>query len=179
MPSMSIPEEILDIVDKQDQVIVQATRRETHASHLLHRAVHVLIYNSRHELLVQKRSATKDSFPGCFDSSAAGHLNADESYDAAAYRETQEELGLVLPSTALLRRLKIDACLDTGWEFVWVYTANSDALVTPDPNEVESVTAMSRGQVEALLINQPNLCARSFRLVLNEVFARGLFPASR
>ena len=146
-----------------------------HAGHLRHRAVHVLIFNSRLELLVQKRSATKDTYPGCYDSSASGHLTAGEDYDVAANREVHEELGIRLPPSSLQKRFKINACADTGWEFVWIYTGQSDAPVTPNPAEVESVSALNRVQVENLLAAQPSVCARAFQRVIAELCARGLF----
>ena len=172
-----LPEEIFDIVDLQDQVIGQASRRETHARQLRHRAIHVLIFNCQAELLIQKRALNKDSYPGCYDSSASGHLNAGENYAVAAVREVEEELGLVLPIAALQPQFKLDACADTGWEFVWVYTVHSAAPVVPNPAEIESVTHMTRREIESLLANQPQSCARSFRRILCEIFDRGLFPA--
>jgi len=174
-----MPEEIFDVVDRQDRVIGQATRRAVHASGLRHRAVHVLIFTSHGELLVQKRAATKDSFPGCFDSSASGHLGAGEDYDSAAVRELHEELGVLLPVAAIRKCFKINACAETGQEFVWVYTGQSDAPVIPNPEEVEAVIALSRAQLEAMLADQPTTCACSFRRVLREIFKRQLFPLNR
>ena len=171
------PEEIFDVVDSTDQVIGKAPRSQVHSIHLLHRAVHVLLFDSSGALVVQKRSATKDTYPGCYDSSASGHLNAGEDYDAAAARETQEELGVLLPVGALQKQFKIEACADTGWEFVWVYIGPATSIMVPNPDEVESVTALSRTQIESLLATQPESCARSFRRVLNEIFKRGSFPA--
>ena len=170
-----LPEEIFDVVDPADRVIGQAPRSQVHSLHLLHRAVHVLLFDRSGALLVQKRSATKDTYPGCYDSSASGHLNAGEEYDAAAARETQEELGLVIPPGTLQKQFKIDACADTGWEFVWVYTGSNTSPVVPNPDEIELVTALSRTQIESLLVTQPESCARSFRRILSEIFDRGLF----
>lgn len=174
---MQIAEEIFDIVDEHDRVIGQATRRQTHTKNLLHRAVHVLIFNSRSELLVQKRSATKDTFPSCYDSSASGHLAAGEDYDTTAYREVTEELGIILPAGSIQKHFKIDACPDTGWEFVWVYTVQSDMPVIPDSDELESVSEMSRTQIEMLLGAKPNAFARAFKRVFLELCQRGLFPS--
>ena len=172
-------DEIFDIVDQQDRIIGQAPRRIVHADRLRHRAVHILIFNSHRELVVQKRALTKDTFPGCFDSSASGHLNTGEDYEAAAYRELQEELGLALPANALEKRFKITAGADTGQEFVWVYTGRSDAPITPNSEEVAMVVTMGRDQIEAMLANQPATCARAFRRVMREIFARRLFPTNR
>ena len=80
-------EEVFDIVDHRDRVIGQAPRSKVHHLGLLHRAVHILVFNARGELFLQKRSMSKDTFPGAWDSSAAGHLDAAEGYEEAAWRE--------------------------------------------------------------------------------------------
>src|SRR5690606_34978196 len=62
-------EEIFDVCDADDRVVGQARRSDVHARGLLHRAVHVFVFNSRGELLVQRRSANKDEYPLCLTSS--------------------------------------------------------------------------------------------------------------
>ena len=87
-------EEIFDVVNERDEVIGQRPRSEVHRLHLNHRAVHVLVFNRRGDLLLQKRSMRKDCFPGTWDSSSSGHLDQGEAYDACAVRELREEIGL-------------------------------------------------------------------------------------
>lgn len=87
-------EELLDVVDEKDNVIKQATRSEVHKSSLRYRNVWVLVEDGDGKVLVQLRSLTKDSFPGCWDVSAAGHVEAGESYLSTANRELEEELGV-------------------------------------------------------------------------------------
>src|SRR6202012_5546052 len=114
-PIMS--EEIFDIVDEQDRVIGQRSRREVHATGLRHRAVHVLVFDDQGRIFLQKRSMSKDTHPGVWDSSASGHVDAGEDYDTCAMRELREEIGLTV--TAPPRRLhKISSCAETGREFV-------------------------------------------------------------
>ncbi len=119
-------DEPFDVVDGENRVTGQATRSEVHRQGLKHRAVHIFIRNKRGELLLQKRSRLKDVHPGRWDSSAAGHLDAGESYEAAAHRELEEELGLTgtLRQTAL-----IPACKATGQEFVALF----EGLATGKP----------------------------------------------
>ncbi|HEV3409071.1 MAG TPA: 16S rRNA (adenine(1518)-N(6)/adenine(1519)-N(6))-dimethyltransferase RsmA, partial [Chthoniobacterales bacterium] len=106
------------VVDAVDRVIGRATRSEVHANNLLHRAVHILIFNGHGELFLQKRSRFKDRHPCLWDSSAAGHVNAGEDYDTTAARELEEELGV---STNVERVLKLPASERTGHEFIWLY----------------------------------------------------------
>lgn len=172
-------EEIFDVVDVDDRVIGTAPRSEVHARRLRHRAVHVLLFNSSYQLLLQTRSKTKDTFPGCYDSSASGHLNQGEDYLPAALRELHEELGITVVANSLTRHFKLTADLDTGWEFVWVYSLVGDFHVHPNPNEISAVTWMSAAEVSALIAEHPNQCARSFCRIFQEFTGRGLYPGCK
>ncbi len=76
-------EEVFDVVNERDEVIGQKPRSEVHRLGLMHRATHILVFNSRGHVFLQKRSIKKDRQPGLWDSSTSGHLNAGEHYDAA------------------------------------------------------------------------------------------------
>lgn len=95
-----ISTEMLDIVDEKGIPTGRIVdRRTAHTQGLRHRTAHVWIlrYNvqtKRMEILLQLRSKTKDSFPGCYDISSAGHIPAGEDYIPSALRELQEELGI-------------------------------------------------------------------------------------
>ena len=130
-------EEIFDVVNEHDEVIGQNTRREVHRLGLKHRAVHVLVFNARGEVFLQKRSMKKDLAAGKWDSSASGHLDTGEAYDACAVREVREEIGLTLAPPPE-RLFKIDACRETGWEFCWVYHGASEGPFTLHPDEIET-----------------------------------------
>ena len=90
--------EILDIVDENGNPTGQTVERErAHAEGIRHRTAHVWLARRRAngiELLLQKRSDTKDSFPGCYDISSAGHIPAGVDYIPSALRELKEELGV-------------------------------------------------------------------------------------
>ncbi|MCX6901286.1 MAG: NUDIX domain-containing protein [Verrucomicrobia bacterium] len=130
-------QELFDVVNANDEVIGQATRGEVHRRGLMHRAVHIFVFNSAGQLYLQKRSQTKDKHPGCYDSSASGHHNAGEDADTCACRELREELGIEA-DTNLTRLLKIPACAETGWEHVTFYTLQTDVQPQPNPREIES-----------------------------------------
>ena len=114
-------EELFDVVDGQDRVIGQTPRSEVHARNLLHRAVHVLVYDGAGRLFLQRRSMSKDSFPGCWDASCTGHLDAGEDYTTAARRELGEELGWHDASQPLRPVTKLGASPDTGYEFIEIF----------------------------------------------------------
>ncbi len=128
-------EEIFDVCDLQDNVIGEAPRSDVHRFRWLHRAVHIFVFNTRGELLVHKRTATKDECPSLHTSSASGHVGAGEEYDVAASRELQEELGLTAP---LERLHKFPAGVETSYEHSVLYRAVTDTPPQFDPGEIES-----------------------------------------
>lgn len=70
-----------------------------------HRTAHVWVVRKKEkgfEVLLQKRSSNKDSFPGCYDISSAGHIHAGEDYLESAIRELEEELGIVAEPEELI-----------------------------------------------------------------------------
>ena len=87
--------EKIDVVDGNDNVVGESTREEAHAKGLLHRIVHVIIRNSKGEILLQKRS--KNDGIGNWDASVGGHVDTGESYEQAAKREMMEEVGISVP----------------------------------------------------------------------------------
>lgn len=133
---MSVSDELLDVVDENDNCVAVRTRGEIHALGLMHRAVHILVFNSRGELFLQKRSMKKDEQPGKWDSSAAGHVDSGEEYHACALREIHEELGIKM--TGPLESLfKLPASEQTGFEHCMVYRCEFNGSLDLDPEEID------------------------------------------
>ena len=110
-------------------------------------------------MLLQKRSAWKDREPSKWDSSAAGHLEPGEDYEAGAIRETEEELGIRPKLTPIG---KIRACSNTGQEFVEVFTAQGDGPFILPPSEIEDALFLPLEQISVWLTNRPNDFAPGF-----------------
>jgi isopentenyldiphosphate isomerase len=95
--------EYFDVVNNDDRVIGTTTRKEAHGNpKQIHRVAHVLVFNRKGELFLQKRSRNKDVQPGKWDSSVGGHLDRGECYRDAALREAAEELGIRDPELKFL-----------------------------------------------------------------------------
>ena len=109
--------EMLDIVDENGVPTGQSVPRTTaHAEGLRHRTSHVWIVrrkNGRVQVLLQMRCAAKDSYPGCYDISSAGHIPAGAEFVGSALRELREELGVSAAPADLhecgLRRFRFEA----------------------------------------------------------------------
>lgn len=156
--------EIFDVVNGRDEVVGRRTRAEVHRLGLLHRAVHVLVFNSEGELFLQKRSMRKDRQPGVWDSSASGHVDSGENYDACAARELREELGWQ-PARPPRRRFKIDACGATDQEFVWVYECAGDGPFALNADEIERGGWFAPAAVTRWIAERPGDFASAFPLI--------------
>jgi isopentenyldiphosphate isomerase len=157
-------DEIFDLVNDRDEVIGQETRGNVHRLRLKHRAVHVLVFNQRGEVFLQKRSMQKDTSPGKWDSSASGHVDSGEDYDACAVRELREEIGLST-DRAPARLFKLEARAETGQEFVWVYRLEAEGPFTLHPEEIETGGWFAPAALTRWMADRPQDFAHALLLI--------------
>jgi len=160
--------EIFDVVNERDEVVGQLPRREVHRLGLMHRAVHVLVFNAAGQVFLQKRSMTKDRQPGLLDSSASGHLAAGEDYDACAVRELREEIGLQV-ATGPQRLFKLAACAETDQEHVWVYRCGAEGPFELDPEEIERGGWFATEEVSRWMAQRPEEFATALLFFWNRL----------
>ncbi|AZQ33674.1 NUDIX domain-containing protein [Streptomyces cyaneochromogenes] len=148
---MSAADEILDIVDEQDRVIGQSPRGEAYAQGLRHRCVFIEARDAQGRLFVHRRTPTKLVFPSRYDMFVGGVVGAGESYDDAALREAEEELGVSgLPSPSyLFKFLYDDGAGQTWWSAV--YEVRCELPVSPQVEEVAWHGFLSDAEVERRL----------------------------
>jgi isopentenyldiphosphate isomerase len=144
---VSVSQELLDVVDENDNFVEVRTRGEIHARGLMHRAVHILVFNGRGEVFLQLRSMQKDEQPGKWDSSAAGHVDSGEEYEACALREIGEELGISAPPP-LEVMFKLPATARTGYEHCMVYRCEFDGPLELDADEIAGGRWLSPAEMD-------------------------------
>lgn len=86
--------EYIDLIDEDDNVLSKVNRKEVIEKNLLHRVAIVLVFNSKGEMLIIKRTKIKDNFPSYYAFGAGGIVSSGESYKEGAMRELEEELGI-------------------------------------------------------------------------------------
>jgi isopentenyldiphosphate isomerase len=161
-------EEIFDVVNERDKVVGQRSRSEVHRLGLMHRAVHVLVFNAAGLVFLQKRSMKKDRQPGLWDSSASGHVGSSEVYDACAVRELSEEIGLDLDA-APKRLFKLAACAETDQEHVWVYRCQAEGPFRLHPDEIERGDWFAPEEVTRWMAERPEMFASALLLIWKKV----------
>ena len=129
------PNEIFDLVDLDDHVVGQVRRGEAHRNPaLIHRSVQVLVFTHDGRLLLQRRSASKDLFPGYYCASASGHVASGEDYTTTAERELAEELGISAPLTYISKALVRS---EPETELTALYATMSDGPFQFHPTETD------------------------------------------
>jgi len=157
--------EFLDVVDAEDRFIRTEERGQVHRLKLMHRAVHIFLFDHENRIYLQRRSWSKDQHPGLWDSSASGHVESGESYPDAARRELREELGLEL---SLEPVLKLPAAGDSGWEHSFLYVgrmSEKGPLPQPDPGEIIAGRFAGQEELDRELGLDPAHFSPPFRLL--------------
>ncbi|MEU4656638.1 NUDIX domain-containing protein [Streptomyces sp. NPDC023723] len=148
---MSAEDEILDIVDEHDRVVGRAPRGAVYAEGLRHRCVFVQARDAEGRIFVHRRTAQKLVFPSLYDMFVGGVVGAGESYDTAALREAEEELGVRgLPRPRYLFKFLYD---DGGGRTWWssVYEVRCESAVRPQVEEVDWYAFLPEAELERRL----------------------------
>lgn len=166
----------IQIVDENNTPIGSASKKEVWTKGLLHQVVRITILDETGHILVQKRSGNKELFPGRWDNSAAGHVDAGETYEQAAYRELEEELGI---KDVTLEKMGDDYYIEVhdDWRIMKRFTQaykltlkNPLPVFTLPPEEVESIEWMSVPQVKELVEKQPDTVTDGLEQIIKRFF---------
>ena len=146
MPALA-SQEIVTVVDDENRPVAELPRHRVRSENLPHRATYIFVFDRRGRVLVQRRTAIKDIYPGYYDLAAGGVVAAGESYEECAEREAGEELGI--------RGVALDPKFDFYYEdernrcFGHVFTCVHDGPFTLQPEEVESVEFRTVDEITA------------------------------
>jgi isopentenyldiphosphate isomerase len=141
-------EELVEIVDRCNNPIGAVTRSIMRQQNLIHRATYILVFNRQGELFIQKRTQTKDIYPGYWDVAAGGVVQAQESYTESAERELREELGLTGCKLSPL----FDKYFEDSRNRVWgrIFSCVSEGPFALQKEEIEHGRFISLNDIEAL-----------------------------
>ena len=138
-------EEIIEIFDKDNNILEPTTRKEMRKNRLIHRATYAFIRDSNNYFYVQKRSKLKDYCPNYWDPTPGGVVAAGESYEITNIREVEEEMGISgIKMNHLFtfyyedERIK---CFGDAWEGIY------DGPLVLQEIEVEDVEMMSMDEI--------------------------------
>ncbi len=141
--------EYLDIVDINDNVIGIASKDDIYHKLLCHRIAHVLIFNQEGEMVLQKRGAKVSFCPNHWSTAVGGHVQSGESYEEAALREYQEELGA--KSDLELVGKDYYAIPNRPAKFLATFRTHFDGHFNPDSEAVSAVCAFAVEEIKRMV----------------------------
>ncbi len=146
-------DEIVQIVDADNRAVSSCSRSAMRAERLIHRACYILVFNKKGELFVQKRTMTKDIYPGHWDVAAGGVVLAGESYEESAERELFEELGIYETPLTFLFDFYYEDIRNRVWGRI--HTCFHDGPFHLQAEEIEYGRFMSIDEALALCQTEP------------------------
>ena len=154
-------------VDKDDNIIGLRPRDDFYTGKYIHRSVHLILFNSQDQILLQKRAPDKKWYPNLIDYSVNGTVD-DETYEEGILRETEEEIGISTPTKYLFKYPYFDT-LDKAWHAVFL--GKSDGKITPDGREMTEVIWMTPDELKKSMQNNPEIYTSHFIVGMNKYFA--------
>jgi isopentenyl-diphosphate delta-isomerase len=154
------------LVDEKDVPLGRMEKMEAHRRALLHRAFSVFVFNSRGEMLLQRRAEGKYHSAGLWTNACCSHPRPGEDTDKAAGRRLYEELGFAMPLEKAFEftyRSEFDNGL-TEYEFDHVFTGVYDGEVFPDHTEVSEYSWLRPEDIRVRLDREPQEFTSWFRL---------------
>ncbi|MEO6097275.1 MAG: NUDIX domain-containing protein [Fibrobacteria bacterium] len=141
-------DEMLTLVTDSDEVLGPIARSRVHGNpELIHRSVHVMVVSPQGRLLLQKRSWRKDVQPGKWDTSVGGHVGFGQSYEEAARREAEEELGLRPDALTFLYPSRIRNAVES--ENIHTFLHVSAGPFRPEAGEIDELRFWTRSEIHA------------------------------
>ena len=165
MSSQDFKLEYLDVVDKNNRVIGKDTREKIHSSELWHRGVHILVFNSKDQLILQMRSPAQDKYPNHYDCSVSEHLKEGETYEAAAIRGLEEELKITDVGLKRLMRFRMNYGPNDNM-ISELYECWYNGPIKIDELEIQSVETFSLKEIREMLLRNEEKFALWTREIL-------------
>lgn len=170
-------EEQVVLVNEQNEELGLMGKQEAHEKGLLHRAISVIIFNSKGEQLVQQRAFTKYHWAGIWSNTCCSHPRAGETFQQAAKRRLYEELGIRVPLQKqfhFIYKAKDEQSGLTEHELDYVFTGTYDGQVKWNKDEVNDIRWMSTAEVLKEIDEKPNDYSFWFKIILREMKERKL-----
>ena len=176
MEDLNKEEEVV-LVDEENNVLGYVGKLEAHKKALLHRAISVIIFNSKGEMLIQQRALTKYHWAGIWSNTCCSHPRKDESFQAAAERRLFEELGIKTPLKEefhFIYKAYDEPSGLTEWEYDTVFTGVFDDSFEFNKDEVAAIRWMKTEDLLNDIQTNPQQYSFWFKIILEEMTKKGI-----
>ena len=158
------------LIDKNNRKIGTEEKIKAHKEGKLHRAFSIFIFNSKEELLIQKRAKNKYHSGGLWSNTCDGHPRPDESYIKAAPRRLKEEMGFDCRLKKLFcfyYKIKLGKLIEN--EFDCVFVGKFNGKPRPNPKEISDYKWISLNKLKKDINKHPEKYAYWFKKALKKI----------
>ena len=142
--------EIFQLVDRDGNPVGEAPRSLCHGNPtLIHLVVHLQVFDGSGRLYLQKRSRTKDTNPGLWDTSVGGHVAAGETVEEALLREAREELAIDAADARPLYGFLYQGTFES--EYARCFALSWAGPIIPEPEEIEEGRFFTVREIQSLV----------------------------
>lgn len=164
----------VQIVDENDEVIGSTELEEAWRSGLIHRIVRVMVEDGQGRILLQRRSKHVHLSPYRWDHSAAGHVDEGDTYETAAKRELEEELGIAGVALTEIAHYRTDHTIDgrrlNRFNKLYRATVKPDQAFTIDEHEVAEVRWFTLDEIKRLIAEHPDEVTEGLVKVIRDFY---------
>ncbi len=140
-------------VDENNNKIGFRPKSDFHTGKFIHRSAHLILFNLKNEILLQKRTADKIWYPNLFTYSVSGTV-ADETYEECIQREMQEEIGISISVKRLFNYKCFDE-IDKAYHAVFV--GRTDDEIKPDKSEIQKIKWLNADELKKDILENPDI----------------------
>jgi len=165
-------EEKVVLVNENNEVLGLMPKMEAHEKGVLHRAISILLYNSRGEMLIQQRAKTKYHWPLIWSNAVCSHPRENETFQAAAERRLKEELNISCNLSEIYRFIYKAQDEQTGLiehEYDVVYKGVYDRDIPFNDEEINAIQWISVDNLCQDIENQPKKYSFWFKEIINAI----------
>lgn len=164
-------EEYVVLVDNQDNRVGLMEKMEAHLNPTLHRAFSIFIFNSKHEMLLQRRALTKYHTPGLWTNTCCSHPRDGETLEDATKRRLMEEMGMECELRELFSFVyKADVMQGlTEYEFDHVFVGTTDVIPIINKEEVDSYRYASIDEIKSEIEKNPDNFTVWFKIAFEKL----------
>ena len=175
---MSQVEEQVVLVDEQCTEKGLMGKTEAHEKGILHKAISILLFNSKGEMLLQQRAFSKYHWAGIWSNACCSHPRANETFENAASRRLREELNIETPLEKkfhFIYKAKDEKSGLTEHEYDWVFFGIYDGSIDFNPDEVNDIKWISKADLIADMKADPDKYSFWFHIILQNMIEKGIY----
>lgn len=155
-------------VDENDNVIGARPRSEFYTGKYIHRSTYLILFNSKNEILIQRRASTKEWYPNLYTFVVARTVQVGESYEDSMAKGLKEKIGIITPVKYVFKFPYFDK---SDRSFRAIFVGKTDAEIKPNKEDIQEIKWINIDALRKDITEHPEKYAPPFIVCMKKYFA--------